>query len=466
MLTSCSSTEPDIPTADPGDPDAAVGKWHSVFDDLDSLVLAGWAADADDAFFVGDDGLVLRYQQAHWYQLEVPTRATLWWVWGTSGSNVYVAGEQGTLLHFDGQKWTSIDTALSDAQTIWGIWGASENDVWLVGGNAQTNGPGFLLRGDGTHFELQDIGELPNLFKVWGPSLDEVYAVGDRGTMIQFGSQPGGEPHIQHLDPDADGGAVETLFTVAGNRSGSVVAVGGVSQGMLFEKQGVLWESADLQTRGLNGVVVMESGDAYAVGLGGTIRHRNNGQWLTEDYALERDYHSAVLMGEVVFAVGGDLFAPKAERRGLVVARGTVSAGTITRIPGNDGGIVKGDLGDGAAPLFDAAPPDGGYFDLDGGNEAANDGGAELSIDSGIVDASADSGPPLSGPAEPCTADLDCATGTECWFIQGETEDRCVTPCTTPDECPAEYGINPQCASPGCQTLYTVCMPETWVGCL
>jgi hypothetical protein len=469
-LSSCGSdieTEP--ATVDRGQSDAAVDGWHAVFDDLHSLVLAGWAASDDDAFFVGDDGLVLRYQQSHWYQLSVPTDAPLWWVWGTSSSNVYVGGERGTLLHFDGRLWRAIDTGLDESQTIWGVWGATEQDLWLVGGNAQTSGPGFVLRGDGTRFAPVDLDEeLPNLFKVWGPTADDVYLVGDRGIVIHF---DGDEFATQYLDPNGDGGGrVESLFTVAGNSSGDIVAVGGVSQGMLFEKAGnSAWTALDPRTLGLNGVAVAqansaESGEAYAVGLEGTILHRVNNQWTKETYAEDRHYHSAVLMGDVVFAVGGDLLSPKATRRGLVVARGAIEGGTLTWVPSPDGGLFDGGRPDAAPPLLDSGPPDASDVpdvSVEAGPPWIDPG----LLDAGGGDAQAPEGGVLPGPSELCTPELECATGSECWYIQGEDEDRCVTPCDTADECPAIYGANPQCASPGCQTLYTVCMPATWMGC-
>lgn len=464
LLTFCATSADPSPTTDAGQSEPGA-VWHSIFDDLSALVLAGWAAGDDDAFFVGEDGLVLRYQQSRWYQLEVPTHATLWWVWGTSPSNIYVTGEQGTLLHFNGQQWRSIDTALDESQTIWGIWGATDDDLWLVGGNAQTNGPGFVLRSDGTHLEQLALGEtLPNLFKVWGHSQDDVYLVGDKGLVIRIQMDVA---DIQYLRP-ADGRArVESLFTVDGNSSGTLFAVGGVTSGLVFEKKAESWVFHDLKSQGLNGVAISEAGDAYVVGLAGTIRRHTNGHWLNEDYALDRHYHSAVLMGDTVFAVGGDLLSPKAERRGLVAARGAVVGGSITWVPGADGGVI-GNLVDASTSVLDGGPLDASYFS-DGGDSSDDSGGPEPLLDSGIIDASvpdASVNPPLPGPSELCTPELECAAATECWFIQGEAEDRCVTPCDTADQCPAVYGANPQCASPGCQTLYTVCMPATWVGCL
>lgn len=470
-LNACSTSpvdEGDRSRADASTP-ASEAQWHSVFAELNSLVLAGWAASEDDAFFVGAEGQVLRYRDAHWYQFEMSTLATLWWVWGTSSSNVYVAGEEGTLLHFDGTSWSRVAAGLSLTQTIWGIWGANDGDIWVVGGNARSNGPGFVLRGNGRQFTAVDLGEeVPNLFKVWGANHDDVYLVGEHGLVIHVEND---EATFQHLDPDEDGGRVEALFTVAGNAAGDVVTVGGVSAGMLFEKHGATWQSQPLHTLGLNGVAVAPSGEAYAVGLEGTIRHRVANQWLAEDHGQGRHYHSAILMGEVAFAVGGDLLSPQAERRGLIAASGNVASTEITWIPAGDVNLDAGRGADhGAAgtpsPGTDGAAPDGGHQAPQSppGDSGLRDSGAD---EAGTSDPNASDGSiPRGGPSELCMAEeLTCNPGLECWYVQGEEEERCVTPCTSPASCPAQYGPNPQCAPPGCQTLYTVCMPAGWRGC-
>lgn len=472
VLGACSSSNDG--SASSMQPDATVTaelpQWHTVFADLDSLVLAGWAASDDEAFFVGSEGKVLRYRDEQWFALEVPSRATLWWVWGTANDDVYVGGEEGTLLHFNGATWSALDVGLSATQTIWGIWGATGSDIWVVGGNARSNGPGFVLHGDGRHFERQDVGEVPNLFKVWGRARDDVHVVGDHGLMMHF---DGDGFETTHLDPDADGGRVESLFTVAGNAAGDWVAVGGVSSALLFEKTrsentDTQWVFRDMHSFGLNGVAVAAWGDAYAVGLQGAIRHRVGGEWLNEDHESDRHYHSAVLMGEMAFAVGGDLLSPKDERRGLIAAKGEVAGGTITWVPMGDAGGDSGrfDAGPVRPVVPDAGGPDLGHLpERDSGSPPAEPADSGRPPEDGASHAGFDASAPEGSPSGLCTAELACNAPAECWYIQGQEEDRCVTPCASASECPPEFGPNPQCAAPGCQTLYTVCMPAHWRGC-
>ena len=52
-------------------------------------------------------------------------------IFGFGKDNIYVGGAEGTMLHFDGTKWNSMD--LNGRWAINNIWGASPNNVFAVG---------------------------------------------------------------------------------------------------------------------------------------------------------------------------------------------------------------------------------------------------------------------------------------------------------------------------------------------
>jgi hypothetical protein len=67
---------------------------------------AAWAVPgADEAWFVGDRGLVLHWTGTEFQKVAVGTTASLTAIVGRSATEVYAAGASGTLLKFDGKAW-------------------------------------------------------------------------------------------------------------------------------------------------------------------------------------------------------------------------------------------------------------------------------------------------------------------------------------------------------------------------
>ncbi|MEW5854938.1 MAG: hypothetical protein AB2A00_39545 [Myxococcota bacterium] len=93
--------------------------------------------------------IVLHYDGTNWSPETLPGNprgSSLFKVWGTSASDLYVVGEHGTIWHRTASGWT-----LESAQytpplasgTLFTVHGCSSTDVWAVGGNS-------VLHSDGT----------------------------------------------------------------------------------------------------------------------------------------------------------------------------------------------------------------------------------------------------------------------------------------------------------------------------
>ena len=67
-------------------------------------------------------------------------------VWGSSANDVYSVGADGSILHYDGSSWSSMDS--STGYWLGGVWGSSASDVFAVGGN------GTILHYDGSNWSL------------------------------------------------------------------------------------------------------------------------------------------------------------------------------------------------------------------------------------------------------------------------------------------------------------------------
>jgi hypothetical protein len=69
------------------------------------------------------------------WESPLPLGAILNTVWGSSENDIWVGGERGTLLHWDGLAWT-----FNDFTTEWviALWGTGASDVWALLGNCAT----------------------------------------------------------------------------------------------------------------------------------------------------------------------------------------------------------------------------------------------------------------------------------------------------------------------------------------
>ncbi|HKP74467.1 MAG TPA: Ig-like domain-containing protein [Longimicrobiaceae bacterium] len=139
-----------------------------------------WGAAANDVFVAGDSGTVLHWNGAAWSRMSTGTTVGLRRVWGTSGNNVYVTGEAGTLLHYDGTAWSRV--ALPTGETLERVWGSSASDVYVGGANAT------LLHYDGSGWSriVLPIDPTFTVHTVWGTAGDNVYAAGSGGFVLRW----------------------------------------------------------------------------------------------------------------------------------------------------------------------------------------------------------------------------------------------------------------------------------------
>jgi hypothetical protein len=62
-----------------------------------------WGSSPSDIFAVGDEGTMLRYDGAGWSAMSSSTTESLHDVWGSVRSDVFAAGHDGTILHYGGE---------------------------------------------------------------------------------------------------------------------------------------------------------------------------------------------------------------------------------------------------------------------------------------------------------------------------------------------------------------------------
>ncbi len=105
-------------------------------------------------------------------------------IWGSSASELYVAGadglgqSSGAILrsHDGGKSWQSTATNAP----IWSLWGSGAGDVWVTGGG------GTILHSSdgGTSWQPVTSGVTADLFVVWGTGPGDLWIAGDQGVLL------------------------------------------------------------------------------------------------------------------------------------------------------------------------------------------------------------------------------------------------------------------------------------------
>jgi len=213
---------------------------------------SGWA--------VGADGVVVRYHNGQWYNTVHLTGYDLYGVAFDGGGTGFAVGDHGVIFRYDGQSWRDVSLAgvtadLRDVAT------AEGGTAWAVGD------AGTVLYYDGGRWRKVAV---PTPERLHGVALGGggVYAVGDDGVILYNGGASWrvvpapATASLQGLDAANDAAfACGNDGTMLGVKDGSWGRIG-----------------LELPPVNLNGVVLCNGGEGWAVGDQGVIlRYRRVG---------------------------------------------------------------------------------------------------------------------------------------------------------------------------------------------
>jgi hypothetical protein len=205
-------------------------------------------------------------------------------VWGTSGTDVYAAGSNGTILYYDGSVWTPMTG--NTTSDIYSIWGVSSTDIFAAGAN------GTIQHYDGSLWSSMSSNTTVDLYGIRGNSSTDVTAVGFNGT-------------IQHYDG-------VSWSAVANNVNNDLYDVWISPVANLTAGAAGMIESYTLGAWGpvasgtandLFSLWVNNSNDIFAAGAGGTVVHYNGAVWSGMTTGGD-DFYGVWSSGAAVFAVG------------------------------------------------------------------------------------------------------------------------------------------------------------------
>ena len=101
--------------------------------------------------------------------MSVLTSSHLLSVFGFNENDIFVGGAEGTMLHYDGNQWTPMETG--GRWTFKDIWGSAPDNVFAVVTD------GRILHYDGKVWAPDDdMEKLPPMNGIFGLDSDEIYA--------------------------------------------------------------------------------------------------------------------------------------------------------------------------------------------------------------------------------------------------------------------------------------------------
>jgi hypothetical protein len=220
-------------------------------------------------FAVGENGAVVRRQGNAWTPMLTPTAKDLHCVWGFAPEDVYAAGQDGTILHYDGSEWAKVETGLDPLAGIGlnGAWG-EDGHLYLVGDK------GTVLHLAGSEWKKEESLSTYNLHSIWGESLLDIHVGAAGGTMLR---KIGGGWSSEQVTLGS-----ASLYAVHGLDTNHLFAGG--TKGVLVIHKGAKWEpksSNDAYERTVRVAWAFAEDDVWFAGEDGVLIHSENDKWMT-----------------------------------------------------------------------------------------------------------------------------------------------------------------------------------------
>ena len=218
-----------------------------------------WAISPTDIWGAGGNGVLIHFDGANWNAVSSGVTTGLNALWGSSSTDVWVVGEFGKILHYNGTNWAPVTSgAVNELNAIWGV---SAKDIWTVGeNNIVSGGPGEFWHWDGSAFAKVATGINGPLYGVWASSPSDIFTCGANGQILHFDTQWRAKVS----------GTTNSLFAIWGSAPNQVFTVGML--GTVLRYDGTSWKtlSAGGKTDNLQSLFG-DSKTVYIVGDTGTL---------------------------------------------------------------------------------------------------------------------------------------------------------------------------------------------------
>jgi hypothetical protein len=182
------------------------------------------------------------------------TTTTLRAVGGSSATDVWITGDAGVILHYNGTAWSELTRVVGTS--LLGVTSGSASSVAIVGTN------GTLLNYTGSAFALSPQAGLP-IYGIWATDTNNIYA-SSVGTILHYNGTTW---------TSAYAGATDVYNGISGASSSEIFAAGMSGDASVFN--GSTWSTVALGSGPLLGVWVISPTLAYGCGNAGQLGYSN-----------------------------------------------------------------------------------------------------------------------------------------------------------------------------------------------
>ncbi len=272
---------------------ALSAEWKSMFPPLTpNQIHDSYTPDGKVVYLAGNGGTIIKYDGTEFTLMDTPTMMPLYGIHGTGPANIWAVGgdnaadspeEKGVVLHYDGSKWTKISAPVPSGATtgysLSDVYVVSATDVWVV-----MKGRYSVFRWNGSAWEsFNPFAVIPlsgGFNKVSGASASAIWFVGDYKNMAFWNGS-----EFRDITDDTSGtynitscwaADENTLFT--GGNLGAITRWD--SEG---NYQNIDYEWRDIKT--VSGISGTSANDVYFIGISGFFVHYNgtSGTWITPE---------------------------------------------------------------------------------------------------------------------------------------------------------------------------------------
>ncbi|GIK20744.1 MAG: hypothetical protein BroJett005_01580 [Ignavibacteriota bacterium] len=211
-----------------------------------------------DSIYVCSSANLLKWENGDWiekafFMISVPFNGQVNKMWGTSGNNLYFAGNSGAVYHFTGQTWQQNSSVTEMPLTD--VFGTEQGDVYVTGANI-SEVKGVLLKGNANQFSVMINAEVideSQLFQklygilgtVWLDEHNTIYTGGSllfRYKNSEWNYETSLPENFIGGNPGASYRGV--ISSIRGNASNDYIIAGG--RNTLKHFNGVSWEQIGL----------------------------------------------------------------------------------------------------------------------------------------------------------------------------------------------------------------------------